>query len=128
MRKILLGLSLTLSMNTLLMAGPTFTFYFEDGKKSTLTGLNEQRICVSDLKYKLWETGVIPEGYTFEIKDDAMAPIPATQVFKGRVAVNLWITLVKLSKEDKEHLPSSPVSSLKRGSKKGAPSNPCAMR
>lgn len=114
MRKILLALGLTLSVSTLLTAGPTITFNFENGDSSTLSVQGGQRISVSDLKHKLWKTGVMREGYTVEFKDEAKAPIPSTQVFKGRIAVNLWVTLVKVSKEDNEVSISSPVSLVKK--------------
>lgn len=128
MRKILLGLGLTFGMHTLLTAGPTITFNFENGDSSTLSVLGGQRISVSDLKHKLWETGVVPEGHTLKLMDEAMAPVSPNQVFKGRVAVDLWVKFVKLSKEDKEPLISSPVSPVKKRNKNDMPSSPCAMR
>jgi len=127
MRKILFGSGLTLGISTLLTAGPSITFNFENGEKSTFTVSNGQRISQSDLKHKLWKTGVMREGYMVEFKDEAKAPIPSTQVFKGRIAVNLWVTLVKVSKEDNEISISSPVSLVKKRSKKDATCSPSAM-
>jgi hypothetical protein len=128
MRKIILSLGLTLGLHTLLSAGPTIIFNFEDGKQSTLTVPNGQRISRLDLIDELCQKGLIPEGSTVRLTDESMALVSPTQVFKGRVTVKLLVELVKLSKEDKALSISSPVSPLKKRHIKGGPSSPCSMR
>lgn len=110
MRKILLGLGLTLGVSTLLTAGPIITFNFEDGRQSTFSVPGDQRISVSDLKQSLWKVGHVPEGVEVELMDESKNPVSPTQVFKGRIAVKLWVKLVKLAKEFTPKSPNSPMN------------------